>query len=205
VEEIAGAQCDTGCYWLPEDTGSQSHAATVVGLGGWGGGSKIGGRRLHAGAGVAEVSGGGFVGAGDGEAEAGHVGIDGLGLAGGDLVGFVPDADGAIIADALVEGLPGGEVGGVAGLGVVDELVEAAPVLGDHDSAPVEGGEAAKKAEGWVGVELAEHGAHGFGGGEPLVDGEQAVDAEADEEDDEGAFDAGGVAAWVEGGHGARA
>ena len=156
---------------------------------------------IHAGAGVAEVSGGGFVGAGDGEAEAGHVGVDGLVLAVGDLVGFVPDAYGAVVADALVEGLPGGEVGGVARLGVVDEVVEGAPVLGDHDSGPVDGGEAAEEAEGWVGVELAEHGTHGAGGGKPLVEGEEPVDAEADEEDDEGAFDAGGVAAWVDGGH----
>jgi hypothetical protein len=156
---------------------------------------------LHAGAGVAEVSGGGFVGAGEGEAEAGHVRVDGLVLACGDLIGFVPDADGAVVSDTLVEGLPCGEVGGGAGLGVVDEVVEAAPVLGDHDAGPVEGGEAAEEAEGWVGVELAEHGAHGFADGEPLIEGEEAVDAKADEEDDEWAFDAGGEAAWVEGGH----
>jgi hypothetical protein len=93
------------------------------------------------------------------------------------------------------------EVGGVAGLGVGDEMVEAAPVLGEHNSAPVEGGVGGEEAEKWVGVELVEHGAHSFGGGEPLVDGKQAVDAKPDEEDDEGAFDAGGVTAWVEGGH----
>jgi hypothetical protein len=147
------------------------------------------------------VSDGGFVGAGEGETKAGHVVVDRLILAGGDLVGFVPDADGAVVADALVEGLPGGEVGGVAGLRVVDEVVEAAPVLGDHDSAPVEGGETAEEAEGRVGVKLVEHGAHGFRGGEPLAWGEEAVDAKADEEDDEGAFDAGGVTAWMESGH----
>jgi hypothetical protein len=156
---------------------------------------------LHSGAGVAEMSGGGFLGSGQAEAEAGHIDVDGLVLAGGDLVGFVPDADGAVAADVLVEGLPGREVCGVAGLGVVDEVVEAAPVLGDHDAGPVERGEAAEEAEFGVGVELLEHGGHGFGDREPLVEGEQAVDAKADEEDDEGAFDAGGEAACVDGGH----
>ncbi len=38
---------------------------------------------------VAQVSGGRFVGTGDGEAEAGHVGVDAFVLAGGDLIGFV--------------------------------------------------------------------------------------------------------------------
>lgn len=141
------------------------------------------------------------MGTGDGEAEEGHVGVDAFVLSSGDLVGFVPDSDGAVAADALVEGLPSGKVGGFVGLGVVDEVVEAAPVLGDHDSAPVDGGEAAEEAEGWVGVELAKHGAHGDGGGKPFVRGEQAVDAHADEEDDERAFDAGGEAAWVDGRH----
>ena len=157
--------------------------------------------KLHAGTGFAEVTGSGFVGASDREAEAGHVVVDALRLAVGDLVGFVPDADGAVFADALVEGLPGGKVGGVAGLGVGDEMVEAAPVLGEHNSAPVEGGVGGEKAEGWVGVEFVEHGAHGFGGGKPLVDREQAVDAKADEEDHEGPFNAGSVTAWVEGRH----
>jgi hypothetical protein len=147
------------------------------------------------------VSGGGFVGTGDGQAEAGHVGVDGFVFSGGDLVGFVPDADGVVVADVLVEGLPCGEVGGVTGLGVVDELVEAAPVLGDHDAGPVDGGEAAEEAQGRVGVELAEHGAHRFADGEPFVDGEEAVDAKADEENDEGAFDVGGVSACVDGRH----
>ena len=141
------------------------------------------------------------MGACDGEAEAGHVVVDALGLAVGDLVSFVPDSDSAVFADTLVECLPGGEVGGVAGLGVGDEMVEASPVLGEHDSAPIEGSVGGEKTEGRVGVEFVEHGAHGFGGGEPLVDGEQAVDAKADEEDDERAFDACGVTAWVEGGH----
>jgi len=88
-------------------------------------------RRRHAGAGVAQVAGGGFVGTtGQGEAEAGHVGVDALILTGSDLVGFVPDAYGAVSSDVLVEGLPCGEVGGVARLGVIDKLVEGAPVIG---------------------------------------------------------------------------
>jgi hypothetical protein len=185
---IKDIRCVKGARWS---------SVSFVLSGGWGRGAGV-----HAGAGVVEVSGGGLVGAGEGEAEAGHVGVDGLVVAGGDLEGLVPDADGAVGAYALVEGFPGGKVGGGAGLGVVDEVVEAAPVLGDHDAGPVDGGEAAEKAEVGVGVELPEHGAHGFGDGEPLVEGEEAVDAEADEEDDEGAFDAGGEAAWVEGGHG---
>jgi len=63
---------------------------------------------LHSGAGVAEVSYGGFLGSDQGEAGAGHIGVDGFVLDGGDLVGFVPDADGAVIADVLIEVLPGG-------------------------------------------------------------------------------------------------
>jgi len=81
-----------------------------------------------------------------GEAEAGHVGVDTLILTGGDLVGFVPDAYGSVSSDVLVEGLPCGEVGGVAGLGVVDEVVEGAPVLGDHDAGKVDGRESTEEA-----------------------------------------------------------
>ena len=84
--------------------------------------------------------------AGEGEAEARHVDVDGLVLVGGDLVGFVPDADATVVADALVEGLPCREVRCVALLSVGDEVVEAAPVLGDHNAGPVEGGEAAEEA-----------------------------------------------------------
>ena len=100
----------------------------------------------HAGAGVTQVSGSGFVGSGWGESEAGHIGVYALILAGGDLVGFVPDADGSIASDVLIEGFPCGEVGCIARLGVVDEVVEGAPVLGDHDAGHVEGGESAEKA-----------------------------------------------------------
>jgi hypothetical protein len=78
---------------------------------GWGGG-------VHSGFGVAEVSGSGFVSAGDGEAEARHVGVGGLILAVGNLIGFVPDAYGTVVAYVLIEGLPGGEANGVAGLGL---------------------------------------------------------------------------------------
>jgi hypothetical protein len=147
------------------------------------------------------VSCGGLVGSGYGEAEAGHVGVDGFVFTGGDLVGFVPDAYGSVSSDVLVEGLPCGEVGGVAGLGVIDKMVEGAPVLGDHDSGPVDGGEAAEEAEGRVGVEFTQHGAHGGGDGKPFVRHQETVDAHADEEDDEGAFDAGGEPARVDGRH----
>ena len=98
----------------------------------------------------------------------------------------------------LVEGLPGGKVFGAPGLGVGDEVVEAAPVLGDHDTAPLDGAAGGEEAEFGVGVELV---AHTPGGGEPFARSEEAVDAQADEEDDQRTFDAGGVAAWVEGGH----
>jgi len=52
--------------------------------------------RMHAGAGVAKVPCSGFMSSRNGEAEAGHVGVDGLILTVSDLVGFVPDADGAV-------------------------------------------------------------------------------------------------------------
>ena len=109
----------------------------------------------------------------------------------------MPDADSAVGADALVEGLPCGEVSGVAGLGIGDEMVEATPVLGDHDSTPVKGGVGGQEAERWVGEEFVEHGTHGLGCGKPLANGEKSVDAKADEEDDEGAFDGGGIATGV--------
>lgn len=76
------------------------------------------------------------MGSGASQTVARHVGVDALGVPGGDLVGLVPDADGAVgIAGALVEGLPGGKVLGVAGVGVDEEVVEAAPVLNKVDSA----------------------------------------------------------------------
>jgi hypothetical protein len=43
--------------------------------------------------------------------------------------------------------------------------------------------------------------AHGFGDGQPLSDGEQAIDAKADEEDNERAFDDGGIAAGMQSDH----
>ena len=139
--------------------------------------------------------------AGEGEAEAGHVDVDGLVLVGGDLVGFVPDADGAVVADALVEGFPCGEVRGVALLGISNEVVEASPVLSHGDAAPVDGRVACEEAQLRVGVKFAEHGWHGFGYEGPLVEGEETVDAKAYEEDDEGPFDARGKTAWMDDGH----
>jgi hypothetical protein len=160
---------------------------------GWGGG--------HAGAGFSQVSGGGFVGSGLGETEAGHIGVDALILAGGDLIGLVPDAYGSIAADVLVEGLPCGEVSGVARLGVVDEVVEGAPVLSDHDAGHVEGGESAEEAEFRVCIELAEHRAHGSCCGKPFANSEETVDTKADKKDNEGTFDVGGEPTCMDGGH----
>jgi hypothetical protein len=163
----------------------------------------LGGWRVwgHAGAGVSQVSGGGFVGSGEGEAEAGHVVVDALVLTGGDLVGLVPDAYGSVAADVLVESLPCGEVCGVAGLGVVDEVVEGAPVLSDYDPGHVEGGESAEEAEFGFGVELAKHGAHGFCGGKPFAKGEETIDTKAYKKDDKGPVDMRGESTCVDGGH----
>lgn len=156
---------------------------------------------VHAGAGFAQVTGGGDMVSGESEAHAGCVVVDALVLASSDLVGFVPDAYRAVGAHAAVEGCPRGEMVGVAGLGVGDEMVEAAPVLSDHDSAPIYGGMGGEEAGFRIGIELAEHRAHGCGGGNPFVKGQQAVDAHADEEDYERAFDAGGVTAGEDFGH----
>lgn len=95
------------------------------------------------------------------------VGVDALVIAVCNLISFVPDADGAVRFDALVEGFPGWEVDGVTGLGVSDEMVEAAPVLGNHDSAPVKGWVGGKQAQRRASVEFFEHRAHGFGNSAP--------------------------------------
>lgn len=98
------------------------------------------------------------------KAEARHIDVDALELVRGDLVGFVPDAD-----------------------GVGDELIEGAPVLDHRDSAPVDGCLAAQKTELRISVEFAENRRHGLRYKRPLVEGEETVDAHADEKDDEGA------------------
>lgn len=163
------------------------------------------GLRLHASAGVTEVAGGGLVSSGAGETVARHVGVDALGVSRGDLIGLVPDADDAVrVSRALVEGLPRGKVFGIVGLGVGEEVVEAAPVLDEVDSAPDDAVLGGEEAERGVGGELADHGRHGLEGGPPFMRGQQAVDAYADEEDDEGAVDAGGVTAFEDGGHSRR-
>ncbi len=147
------------------------------------------------------MAGGGDVASGERKSHAWKVVVDALVLPGGNLVGFVPDADGAIGTDAAVEGRPCRKMVRVAILGVADEMVEAAPVLRDHNSAPVDGGMRAKKAGFGIGIELAEHGSHRCGGRYPLMEGQQAIDAHADKEDDKGAFDVGGIAPWKDFAH----
>jgi hypothetical protein len=53
---------------------------------------------------------------------------------GGNLIGFVPDAYGSVSSDVLIEGLPCGEVGGVARLDerTVDMGGESACMDGGH-------------------------------------------------------------------------
>jgi hypothetical protein len=136
-----------------------------------------------------------------GEAEARHVGVDSFGLVGSDLVRLVPDANGAVVANALVESFPRRQMGCVACLCIGDEMVEASPILCHRNASPVDGSLCGEKAERGVGVELLQHGAHGFCDGKPFVDCEQAVDLKSDEEDDEGAFYFGGVASWEDGRH----
>jgi hypothetical protein len=156
----------------------------------------------HAGCGIAKVAGGGIVRAGAGEAVAGHVEVDGLRLSGSDLIGLMPDSNNAFgVSGALIEGLPGGEMVGVTSVGVGEEMIEATPILDERRSTRGEAGLGAEEAEGGVSVELLDHGRHGSEGGKPLTNGEQPVDADADKKDDEGAFDAGGVSAWKDGGH----
>jgi hypothetical protein len=159
------------------------------------------GAPLHPGAGVVQVPDGLFVGTCAGESEAGHVDVDALRAALGDLVRFVPNADGTVVADALVKGPPCGQVGGSAGLGVTNKLVETAPVLSHHDPSPVEGGVTCEEAKLRIRVEFADHGRHCLTDGNPFIESEQAVDTEADKEDHEGAFYAGAEATRIEGGH----
>lgn len=147
------------------------------------------------------MTGGGDVISCESEAYAWCVVVDALVLAGVDLEGLVPDSDGAIGADAAVEGCPCRKMVGVAILRVSDEMVEAAPVLRDHDSTPVDGGMRAEEAGVGNGVEFAQHGWHSCCGRYPFVEGQRAVNAHADKEDDEGAFDVGGVASWEDFAH----
>lgn len=140
------------------------------------------------------MAGGLDVASGESETHTWSVVIDGLILSGCDLIGFVPDTDGAIGADAAVKGCPCRKVIGIAILSVANEVVEAAPVLCDHDSAPVDGGVRAEKAGVGIGVELAQHRPHRCSRRYPLMEGQQAINAHANEEDDKGAFDVAGVA-----------
>ena len=89
-------------------------------------------------AGIPQVSGGGNVGACQGQTHARHVVVDAFILACRHLIRFVPDADGAVFPNALVKGLPRGKVMRIAGLSVGDQMVKTTPVLREHNSAPVE-------------------------------------------------------------------
>ncbi len=52
-----------------------------------------------------------------------------------------------------------------------------------------------------MGVEFAEHGAHGLCGGKPLVDSQETVDAKTYKKDNEGTVDMGGESACMDGRH----
>jgi hypothetical protein len=131
-----------------------------------------------------------------GEAEWRHVDVDALVLALADRVRLMEDADRAVVAYGAIKGSPCGQVGFVAGVGIGIEVVNAAPILERHDGATAKEGLYVQEAKVWLSGELFEHARHGLGDGEPLVDLPEAVDAHADEEDGEVAFDLGGVTAW---------
>jgi hypothetical protein len=137
-----------------------------------------------------------------GQAVAWHVGVDALGLAGCDLVSLVPDSYGTIgIACTLVECLPCGQMPGIALVGVGKQMIEAAPVLNKRGSAPYEAILGGEEAEGRIGVELFDHRRHSAEGRKPLLRSVEAVNTDADEKDDEGAFDAGGISTFEDGRH----
>ncbi len=123
---------------------------------------------------------------GGGEAEDGHVAVDGLVLAGIDKVALVEEADAAVlVADDFVEAAPGGHMGLALGAGEALKVVKRAPILNQDDGATPNEGTGAKEALLGVGVQLAEHARHRQERGHPLAEREKLVDTHADEKDDE--------------------
>ena len=73
-----------------------------------------------------------------GEAEAGHVAVDRFVVSGGDLVGFMPDTDTAILADRFVKPLPGFPVGLLRRSRKTLQVFCHSPVLDQPDSAAMQ-------------------------------------------------------------------
>src|ERR1700736_1076109 len=86
-------------------------------------GLHVASRCCHSRARIATVTRSGFMSAGRGKAVPGHVDVDGFVVPRRYLIGLVPDADGTVGADALVEGYPGGQVARVTGLGIGQQIV----------------------------------------------------------------------------------
>jgi len=134
--------------------------------------------------GIASV-GDGFAAKGSGQSPGRHVDVNGFDRTGVDAIGFVPDADRAVSADAAIEPGPRREMLAVTGTGVGLEFFDAAPVLQRGDATPVDEELAGDEAEFRMLVELFEHGGHRRGDPEPLRKCPKAVDSHSDEKDDE--------------------
>jgi hypothetical protein len=70
-------------------------------------------------------------------------------------------------------------------VGIGEQIVEAAPVLEDTDTPPVNEKLGVEQAQSGIALELRDHGRHGRSNAGPLTQGEEAIDAHADEEDKE--------------------
>jgi hypothetical protein len=124
-----------------------------------------------------------------------HVHVDGFVLAALDLEGFMPDAYRAVIADAAIEFGPRGQMGAGFRVRLRVKALKAAPVLNVDDAAPVESGFDVQQAKVGVLYQLGDHARHGLGDAHPFGEFPELVHAHADEEDNEGFFGLGGVAA----------
>ena len=75
---------------------------------------------------------------GSGQAEARHIGIDALKLAGTDAIGLMPNPDRTIAPDEPIELRPGRIMRAIAGVSIGVKVIEALPILRESAAAPVD-------------------------------------------------------------------
>jgi len=110
----------------------------------------------------------------------------------------MPDTYGAIIADGAIEGCPGREMRGVPVTGVVVQMLEGLPILQGGHAAPVEEDLGAEETVFRMGVQLFQHRRHRGDDLPPFPNGQDAVDAHPNEEDNVGTFGLCGGAARID-------
>ena len=123
---------------------------------------------------------------GGGETETGHVAINTFELVGVDRIGLVPDTDGSIRADELVEFLPGSQmrIGWVARK--IFKVFERTPVLDQHGTAKIPKELSVQEALFRITEQCLQHWRHGIGDRQPFVESPPLVNAHPDQKDYEG-------------------